>query len=88
MPKRLSALSAPYLGTSPQITGLIAFAGAGASVLGRTTLGQNAWLGNFAVIRADGHYVEIGDDFFSWRRSVWQKNHPFGSIRFFEGIMK
>ncbi len=84
MPKRLSALSAPYLGTSPQITGSIAFAGAGASVLGHTTLGQNAWPGNFSVIRADGHYVEIGDDFFLGEGTYGRKIIPlvqFGSPR-------
>ena len=32
-------------------------------MLGRATLGKSAWLGARSVIRADGHYVEIGDDF-------------------------
>lgn len=60
---RLRAVIAAYAGTDPQIAKPIAFAGEGAAVLGRATLGRNAWLGAFSVIRADGHYVSIGDDF-------------------------
>ena len=37
--------------------------GADASVLGRVTLGARAVLGAGTVIRADGHFVRIGDDF-------------------------
>ena len=62
MPDQTGALIAPYMGTSPRIAGRLAYAGPGATVLGRATLGKGAWLGDFAVIRADGHYVEIGDD--------------------------
>ena len=56
-------LCAPYNGTSPDIRGTLAFAGPGAVVLGRATLGGGAWLGPWSVIRADGHYVRIGEDF-------------------------
>jgi gamma-carbonic anhydrase len=60
----LQALCAAYNGTSPTLRGEPASAGQGAVVLGRATLGRGAWLGAWSVIRADGHYVEIGDDFF------------------------
>ena len=63
MAERPSAITASYNGVSPEIRGPLAFAGTGAAILGRTTLGTRAWLGHFAAIRADGHYIEIGDDF-------------------------
>lgn len=56
-------LRAEYDGISPDLKGTPAFAGEGAVVLGRTTLGGAAWLGAWSVIRADGHYVRIGEDF-------------------------
>ena len=52
-----------YDGVSPRFASAPAHAGAGAAVLGRATLGKSAWLGARSVIRADGHYIEIGDDF-------------------------
>lgn len=56
-------MRAEYDGTSPDLKGDPAFAGEGAAVLGRATLGTGAWLGAWSVIRADGHYIQIGDDF-------------------------
>lgn len=52
----------PYADTTPSFASPVAHAGAGAAVLGRASLGRNAWLGTQSVIRADGHYVTIGDD--------------------------
>lgn len=52
----------PYDGVSPQIDGPVQ-AAPGAAVLGRATLGEGARLGPRAVIRADGHYVQIGRNF-------------------------
>lgn len=63
MPAPSHALLAPYDGTAPRIAPPLRHAGRGASVLGRVTLGARAWLGDFAVLRADGHTVDIGDDF-------------------------
>ncbi len=60
----------PFGGMHPKLAGAIAHAGEGSAVLGRATLGWNAWLGPLAVIRADGHYVEIGDDFHLGPRST------------------
>lgn len=39
-------------------------------MLGRATLGSNAKLGASSVVRADGHFVRIGDDFFLGDRST------------------
>ena len=52
-----------YAGVSPTFATAPIHAGPGAAVLGRATVGRGAWFGAGAVVRADGHYVEIGDDF-------------------------
>lgn len=52
----------PFDGTAPAIASAPTHAGPGAAVLGRATIGRAPWLGRSAVIRADGHYVRIGDD--------------------------
>lgn len=52
----------PYAETSPTLAGPVRFAGAGHAIIGRATLGHDAWLGAGAVIRADGHRVQAGDD--------------------------
>ncbi|MGR3572505.1 gamma carbonic anhydrase family protein [Brevirhabdus sp.] len=52
----------PFDGTAPAIASAPTHAGPGAAVLGRATIGRAPWLGRSAVIRADGHYVSIGDD--------------------------
>lgn len=59
----VSLILASYNGTAPQFASRPAHAGKGAAVLGRATLGSEAWLGRRSVIRADGHYVRIGDAF-------------------------
>lgn len=63
MADHLQPLRASYQGTSPNLAGDPAFAGEGAVVLGRATVGGGAWLGAWSVIRADGQRVEIGEDF-------------------------
>lgn len=70
MAKQFDAVSASFNGVSPRIKEPIAFVGQGAAILGRVTLGQGGWFDNFAVIRADGHYVEIGDDFYLGEHST------------------
>ena len=59
-----------YAGVSPQFATPPVLVGAGAAVLGRATLGRNARLGAQSVIRADGHFVKIGDDFSLGPRST------------------
>ena len=56
-----------YDGVFPAFDGAVAFAGAGSAVLGRVHIGADAWLGPDAVIRADGHFVRIGRNFFLGR---------------------
>lgn len=53
----------PYADTMPAFASPVLHAGAGAAVLGRASLGRDAWLGARSVIRADGHDVSAGDDF-------------------------
>ena len=65
----------PYAGIEPDIAGPLLHAGAGAAVLGRVTLGRNAWLGALSVMRADGHFVRVGDDFHLGARSTLHINH-------------
>jgi len=64
-----------YTGVSPSFAGPLAYAGAGSAVLGRVTLGRNAWLGALSVIRADGHFVRAGDDLHLGARSTLHINH-------------
>jgi carbonic anhydrase/acetyltransferase-like protein (isoleucine patch superfamily) len=52
----------PYLTDRPQLDAPPRHVGPGAVVIGRVTLGGNAWLGAGSVIRADGHYVRAGAD--------------------------
>lgn len=60
---RNELLTLDYADTTPSFASAPVHAGHGAAVLGRATLGKAAWLGAQSVIRADGHYVKIGDDF-------------------------
>ncbi len=65
----------PYAGIQPTIAGPLVHAGPGSAVLGRVTLGRNAWLGALSVMRADGHFVRVGDDFHLGPRSTLHINH-------------
>ncbi|MFG1481098.1 gamma carbonic anhydrase family protein [Xanthobacter sp. V4C-4] len=53
----------PYRGVLPVVAPRLD-AGPGAALIGRVTLGPRARLGSRAVLRGDGHVVEIGADFF------------------------
>jgi carbonic anhydrase/acetyltransferase-like protein (isoleucine patch superfamily) len=53
----------PYAGIDPRCLTPPRHAGTGAAVLGRVTLGSDAWLGAFSVVRADGEVVVAGNDF-------------------------
>ncbi len=50
-----------YLGTYPELESEPRHAGTNCAIVGRVTLGRDAWLGAASVIRADGHYVRAGD---------------------------
>lgn len=60
----------PYGGVNPTLKGPLLGCGTGGAVLGRVTLGRRAVLGVHAVVRADGHVVEIGDEFHLGRRAT------------------
>lgn len=49
-----------YLGTAPELAGPPRHAGPGSALVGRVTLGRDAWLGAGSVMRADGHFVRAG----------------------------
>jgi carbonic anhydrase/acetyltransferase-like protein (isoleucine patch superfamily) len=51
-----------YLGTQPQLAGPPRHAGPGSALVGRVTIGRDAWLGAASVVRADGHFVRAGDE--------------------------
>lgn len=52
-----------YDGALPELAGPVRAARAGHALVGRVTLGRDAWLGAGSVLRADGHFVRVGDDF-------------------------
>lgn len=64
-----SPMILPYAGTEPRF-GSPPRAGIRSAVLGRATIGRDAVLGPESLIRADGHYVEIGDGFFLGERGT------------------
>jgi carbonic anhydrase/acetyltransferase-like protein (isoleucine patch superfamily) len=64
-----------YAGIAPAFASPPVHAGAGSAVLGRVIIGRAAWLGALSVIRADGHYVRVGDDFRLGARSTLHINH-------------
>lgn len=64
-----------YLGVAPEILGAPLIALPGHAVIGRVKLGLRAWLGAGTVIRGDGHFVRIGDDFHMGRGSTIHISH-------------
>ncbi len=51
-----------YKGVAPELEGLSVRADAGSAVLGRVKLGPRAELGRFAVLRGDGHVINVGSE--------------------------
>ncbi|MBV8563927.1 MAG: gamma carbonic anhydrase family protein [Methylobacteriaceae bacterium] len=70
MESRRSALILPYGGVEPAFGGPALELGESVAVLGRATIGKRARLRELSVIRADGHYVKVGDDFHLGPRST------------------
>jgi carbonic anhydrase/acetyltransferase-like protein (isoleucine patch superfamily) len=64
-----------YAGNAPSLATPLLHAGAGAALLGRITLGRNAWIGALSVVRADGHFIRIGDEFRLGTRATLHINH-------------
>jgi len=63
MPLPGHLISAAFEGVYPQFAQDPRFCGRSAAVLGRARIGADARLGAYAVIRADGHEIRIGDCF-------------------------
>jgi gamma-carbonic anhydrase len=60
----------PYSGGSPRLGGGPRYCGPGVSLLGRLEIGSDPWFGAGSVVRGDGHFVHIGDDFHIGERST------------------
>ncbi len=71
----------PYQNIVPILQGPISSAGTGSALLGRVTLGARAVLADHAVMRADGHVIEVGDDFFLGARSTIHIAHAVMGTR-------
>jgi carbonic anhydrase/acetyltransferase-like protein (isoleucine patch superfamily) len=54
----------PYEGTEPRFATAPRLYGSSVSVLGKVQIGARSTLACSSVIRADGHFVRIGDDFY------------------------
>lgn len=53
----------PYMGVFPVLMGPVLRSEAGGAILGRVTMGSNAVLEPFAVLRGDGHVIQVGSEF-------------------------
>jgi carbonic anhydrase/acetyltransferase-like protein (isoleucine patch superfamily) len=60
----------PFDDTEPTFAARPVWCGRGSAVIGRASLGAQAWLGDESVIRADGHDVVVGDRFWLGARST------------------
>ncbi|MGF3024610.1 gamma carbonic anhydrase family protein [Methylobacterium aquaticum] len=60
----------PFDDTAPTFAARPVWCGRGSAVIGRASLGAQAWLGDDSVIRADGHEVVVGDRFWLGARST------------------
>jgi carbonic anhydrase/acetyltransferase-like protein (isoleucine patch superfamily) len=68
MPARPFVL--PFDGTTPRLETEPQYCGVSVSLLGRLNMGRDAWLGTGALVRADGHFSQIGDEFRFGERST------------------
>ncbi len=64
-----------YHGVSPVLKGPPLSSWPGSAVIGRVTLGAEAILGPFSVMRGDGHVVEAGGHLYLGRRSTVHISH-------------
>lgn len=65
-----TALLLPYLHHEPECAEPPVALGGGVAIIGRTRLGRRARFGALATIRADGHDVTVGDDFWMAARAT------------------
>lgn len=71
----IAPLILPYANVTPHLATPLLHAGVGSAVLGRVTLGANAWIGPLVLIRADGHVVRAGNDLHIGARSTLHIAH-------------
>jgi carbonic anhydrase/acetyltransferase-like protein (isoleucine patch superfamily) len=63
-------LTLPYEGVLPDFASRPVWCGRGSTVIGAARFGAQAWIGDGAVIRADGQSVTLGDRFWLGHRST------------------
>ncbi|MDP1702098.1 MAG: gamma carbonic anhydrase family protein [Aestuariivirga sp.] len=68
-------LQLPYGETWPLLKSSPAYCGTRVSLLGRIEIGHGPWFGPGSVVRADGHFVHIGNDFRIGERSTVHISH-------------
>lgn len=72
----------PYDGVQPDFVSRPVWCGRGSTVIGAARIGAQAWIGDEAVIRADGQTVILGDRFWLGHRStvhIATRTHGTGS---------
>ncbi|MDP4003520.1 gamma carbonic anhydrase family protein [Methylobacterium sp. NEAU K] len=60
----------PYEGVLPDFASRPVWCGRGSTVIGAARIGAQAWIGDAAVIRADGQSISLGDRFWLGHRST------------------
>ncbi|RVU21103.1 gamma carbonic anhydrase family protein [Methylobacterium oryzihabitans] len=65
----------PFAGEEPAFAARPVWCGRGSTVIGRTSIGVQAWLGDDSVIRGDGHDIVVGDRFWLGARSTLHIAH-------------
>lgn len=65
-----SIITTNYLHHRPTLTEMPLALGPGVAIAGRAIIGRRARLGALVAIRADGHHVTIGDDYWMGHRST------------------
>jgi carbonic anhydrase/acetyltransferase-like protein (isoleucine patch superfamily) len=60
----------PYAGVLPDFASRPVWCGRGSTVIGAARIGTQAWIGDEAVIRADGQAITLGDRFWLGHRST------------------
>ncbi|MFZ2650400.1 MAG: DapH/DapD/GlmU-related protein, partial [Burkholderiaceae bacterium] len=69
-----------YAGVLPELKGPVRRAEPGSAVLGRVSLGGQAVLERFAVLRADGHVIHVGAELhLGWHSTVHIAHEVYGA---------
>lgn len=65
-----SIITVAYLHHTPTFAEAPVALGPGVAIAGRATIGRGSHFGTLAAIRADGHFVKVGDDYWIGHRST------------------